>query len=284
MLSIKGLKGINSKKINKVTDCLNSLISFKDENGYPKPIITGYNWFDNLIKLDRIVTFSHIHESEDYKVEMMRDLVKLGYSQKKLLNCFRKKEGIFIWDPDFIIRENGEILPGLRIFDLRTREDIELKEYLFPLVDYPKFQNGYGQLVAEDKGWEFNHKFKSKKELLALIKLFLQKSGFHIYDINNRIILESTEEINKRNPWSGAYKTPVLLLGENALKFQEELPDFVPATKIALKEKNNEISFVIQAKLDLLRDTTQYQDLINYGFGEEVCLANKPFIKAYINK
>ena len=108
--------------------------------------------------------------------------------------------------------------------------------------------------------------------------MFLKKSGEHIYNEEGEIIPETDEERELRAPWKDAYETPVLLLGESALRYTDELPHFVPATKIALKESSNEISFVIHKNLEQLKNLPHYEQLLCLGFEEEICLGNKPFI------
>lgn len=121
--------------------------------------------------------------------------------------------------------------------------------------------------------------FNGKKDLLTLVDLFLRKSGKHIYDAQGNIIKETDEEQKSRAPWSDAYKVPVLILGKNALRYARRLPEFVPAAKFSLKENDNEISFIIHKNLEYLKSLDYYNSLLKFGFVEEECLGNKPFIK-----
>lgn len=149
---------------------------------------------------DRIVTFANIHESEDYKQDMLNDLEREGYSPQQVLDKIRGKGGAFRWKLKYKIRkDDGETLPGLRIKDLRTNNYIDLSKYHKPLIDYPEFRNSEGYLIAEDEGWELNLPFKDKLELLKLTSLFLEKSGEYIYDLDGNEIEESEEEKEKEN-------------------------------------------------------------------------------------
>ena len=119
---------------------------------------------------------------------------------------------------------------------------------------------------------------------MTSIQLLLRKSGKYLYDREGNIIKETTNQKRRRRPWPDAYVLPVLLLGEKALRYAHELPEFIPATKISLEENNNEISFIIHKKLEFLRALRQYESLKKLGFKETVCLANKPFIVYYVDK
>ena len=72
--------------------CLNDLLKYRDETGKLSPIITGYNGYVQVPATDRAITFSHIHEDENYRSAMFSDLEKLGYSQE------------FIQEADFLIK------------------------------------------------------------------------------------------------------------------------------------------------------------------------------------
>ena len=151
-----------------------------------------------------------------------------------------------------------------------------------PLKEYKQFTNA--DLLGENYGWELNMPFNSEGELIKLVDLFLRKSGDHIYDKNGVIIEEIDKEKSLRAPWRDAYETPVLILGEIALKYANKLPHFIPATKIILRENFNEISFIINKNLGLLRNLPHYEQLKRMGFNEELCLGNKPFIIGYVDK
>lgn len=97
----------------------------------------------------------------------------------------------------------------------------------------------------------------------------------------NLFLGKSKYKISKYDPynsWTDAYQTPVLLLGENALEYNNELSDFIPATKFCLIKNDNELSFVIHKNLDILKDSIYYNLILNLGFVEEICLGNRRFI------
>lgn len=243
------------------------------------PVITGYNLFKTIPKSDSIVTFSNVHESKDYKEDMILDLEKIGYSPLVVLSYLREKMGICLHDLKFRIRgDDGQVLPGLRIKDTRTMKYLNLHNYYLPLVNYPEFETAEGYLVGEDFGWELDLPFSNKEELMKLVALFLNKSGEFIYD-SNGMVLRIAE-----CHWRDAWQTPVLLLGATASIYQSELPSFIPVTKLGLKENGNEISFIVHKNLELLRSLPHYKELVSLGCLEELCLANSPFVKRYIDK
>ena|GEM_PF-4014096 len=280
MIFIKDLTGIYENKRKEVIACLDELLTYRDAKGLLIPVISGYNWYLKLAESDRVITFSNIHETEAYKEDMLRDLEELGYNSQAVLKQIREKAGAFIHDLEFRIRDDeGNLLPGLRIKDTRTGDYICLEKYSEPLINYPEFQDADGCLTDEDQGWELDMPFKGEKELMDLVDLFLRKSGKHIYDAQGNIIRETDEDQEFRAPWSDAYKVPVLLLGEIALRYVDRLPQFIPATKFSLKENGNEISFIIHKNLEYLKSLNHYKRLLRAGFMEEECLGNKPFIK-----
>ncbi len=285
MIEIDDLTGISENKRKQAIECLDDLLTFKDSEGELSPIITRYNWYTVLSKSDSIVTFSNIHETEDYKRDMIRDLKILGYDDTTILMNIREKAAIFLWEIYFNIRDDkNKILPGLKVKDSMTKQYFDLVPFEKPLEEYKQFSEAKWYLIAENHGWELDMAFNNKKELLDLVNLFLRKSGRFVYDEEGNIIVETEEERTTRSPWTDAYETPVLLFGETALKYLDELPHFIQATKIVLKENSNEISFVIHRNLDQLRDLPHYEQLLKLGFKEEACLGNKPFIAEYIDK
>lgn len=285
MIEIEDLTGIPESKRRQAIECLDDLLTFRDSQGELSPVISGYNWYLTLSASDSVITFSNIHGTEDYKKDMITDLEKLGYPPQTILNCIRKKAGTFLHELKFVIRDNkGNLLPGLRVKDLRIGDYLDLNKYSKPLINYPEFKDAEGCLIDEDQGWELDMPFYNKKELMSLVNLFLNKSGKYIYDNGGRIIEEIEEQLQKRSPWADVYDTPVLLLGKSALNYADELPHFIPAIKMALKENSNEISFVIHKNLEQLRNLCHYKQLLRLRFNEEECLGNKSFISEYVDK
>ena len=278
MIKIDDLTGISEAKRKQAIECLDDLLTFKDSQGRLSPVITGYNWYVTLPKSDSIITFSNIHETEAYKSAMISDLEKLNYKSKTILGYIREKAGAFLHDLEFRIRDDEEnLLPGLRIKDIRTGKYLDLEKFSEPLINYSQFKDAKGYLIDEDQGWELDIPFNNKKELMDLVSLFLKKSGKDIYDERGEMIKETDEERKLRSPWADAYETPVLLLGETALRYASELPHFTSITKISLRKNSNEISFVIHKNLEQLKNLLHYKQLVHLGFSEEHCLGNKPF-------
>ncbi len=280
MVGIEDLIGISEDKRKEIFRCLDDLMTFKNSSSKLAPVISGYNWYHKIVGPNRIITFSHIHETEAYKQDMLKDLVKLGYDSNTILEYVRDKAGTLLWNLRYKIRDDrGNVLQGLKIRDIRTGEYIDLNEYVKPLSKYREFRGSKGCLIAEDQGWQLDTPFRNKNELLSLVNLFLKKSGEHTYDKNGAEIPESEEERMLRAPWTDAYEAPVLIIGEGALMYSEELPQFNKATKMCLIENNNEISFIVHKKLEFLKNLSHYEKLRMLGFNEELCLGNKPFLE-----
>lgn len=266
MIKIEDLTGIPKWKRKRAIECLDDLLTFKDNKGYISPIITGYNWYAKIPQSNRIVTFSHIHETEEYRRAMFLDLEKVGYQKIGMEKCIRKKGGAFLWELDFQIRgEKGKLYPRLKIKDKETGRNLNLLKY--PENTLENYPNLDGRLIGEDYGWELDLPFKDKKELMNIVELFIKKSD------------KGNEE-----SWPGAYRVPLLLLGQKALDYKNDLPDFCKAMKISLKENENEICFVINKNFLRLSKLDNYSKLIKLGFKEELCLANNTFIRAYVDK
>lgn len=278
MVHIDDLTGINERKRNDAINCLESLLSFKDEKGNLTPIISGYNFYPTLPQSKSIITFSNMHETERYKEYMLEDLEKIGYDSKILIDLIRQKRGVFFWYPNYRIRNDSGVVLNINIKDLRNGKYIQLEKYGSALIKHEEFLYSKGYLLAEGQGWELNLPFKNKEELKCLSNLFLIKAGLHIYDENGVEIQESVEEKLLRAHWPDAYETPVLIIGKSAMDYAKELPHFDIAIKIALIENNNEISFIIHKKIDFLKQMHHYPQLQELGFTEEECLCNKPFL------
>ncbi len=193
---------------------------------------------------------------------MLNDLESLHYSRQTIMHYIRNRGTRHLWDPGYQIRDEiGNLLP-LRIQDKKTGKYINLHRYMEPLSRYPEFRRSRGSLINEDvNGWELDMPFQNESELRILIDLFLRKSR------------------RGKESWPGAYSVPVLLIGESALEYASSLPQFEEVIKVNLSEGNNEISFIVHKKLENLRHSPFYEKLKNFGFIEELCLANKRFIK-----
>ncbi len=279
MITIEDLTGIQEGKRKEIVSYLDDLISLKDARGDLSPIISGYNCYNKLPIANRVTTFSNIHRTEIYKQDMLRDLARLGYDARLVLEHIRDKTGALLWDTSYNIRDHlGNILPGLRIRDLRTGRYLDLRKYLKNLCEYSEFSEERGSLVAEDPGWQLDMPFSNKIELMILADLFLKKSGEHVYDKRGIVLPETEEEKMARSPWTDSYRSPVLIVGEGALSFLNELPHFDTATRISLIENGNEISFIIHRMFDILKGLPHYATLKKLGFKEEVCLGNKSFL------
>ena len=276
MVTINDLIGIPENKRKEIITCLDDLLIPKSGKN---SIIKGYNWYTEIPNTNRIITFSNIHETETYKEDMLKDLEKIGYDPKELKRFIRNKGGAFLHGLKFRIHDdNGKALHGLKIKNVKTGNYLDLTKFSKPLINYLEFKDGETPLIAEDNGWEIDLPFKDKEELMKLISLFLRKAGLKSYSLLGEEI--KTEE----NAWRDAYETPVLLLGEKALNYKTELPSFIQATKMYLKENSNEISFVINKNLELLKNLSNYSELMKFGFREEKCLGNKSFIVQYVDK
>lgn len=285
MVSIDDLTGIPEDKRREASKCLESLLLFQDEKGKIAPIITGYNWYTSVPEFDRIVTLSHIHETEVYKFAMVKSLQTLGYKRDSILRCIRSKTGAFLPESDFIFTDDkGNLLSGLGIKDTRIGRHITASTFnsLQEIIAY--LQSAKEYLILEDSGWELDMPFHNREELVNLTNRFLRKYSGYFYDKEGSIINETSRQKERRKPWPDAYKTPVLLLGSEALKYAKDIPHFIQALKISLIENNNEISFVIHKNMKILRYLPHYQQLKKLGFREEPCLANKPFILRYVDK
>ncbi len=282
MVEIGDLKGIPENKKREAVECLDDLLTYKDGQGNLSPVIAGYNWYTTTAKTDRVVTFSHIHGTEDYKLAMSKDLIAIGYDTETISKSIREKSGAFLWTPDFNIRDRGgKLLTGLRIKDLTKRKYLDLDAFSGLTLDYSQIDN-LDCLIGEEDGWQLDVPFGDKDELIRLAALFLRKSGFYIYDEKGCKIPETREE-SIRRAWPDAYKTPVLVFGESSIRFVSDLPNFEQATKICLTENGNEISFIVHKNLEPLRSLSHYERLTRFGFKEEKGLANRVFVE-YIDE
>lgn len=285
MVNFEDLTGIEEAKRRKIIECLDSLLTFQEPSGLIHPIITGYNCYNTLPCVNQIVTFIHMQESELYKEDMIRDLISQGYNLNQIQDWIRSRITAHVWGHKFKTkREDGTPYKGLRIRDFGTGLYLKLQDLPSPLSIDTCFDDPQKILLAENECWQLDIPFRNKKELLRLVELFLQKSGEYVYTSEGNRILETKEERNLRNPWRDSYETPVLLLGNLALQYEKDLPSFAKATKLALYERNNEISFIINKNLGRLKELPQFEYLLNKGFEEEFCLGNKPFIIKYVDQ
>lgn len=276
-MRLETLTGIDPQKRKTIIASLDSLLM--------SSIITGYNWYNAVPRTNRVVTFSHLHQTEAYKKAMLNDLVALGYSKRRILGNIREKSSAFLHEPHFSIRdEKGNLFPSLRILDVRTGQYIDLEKYRQPLIKYPEFEGADFMLRREDAGWQLDMPFSTKAELFQLVGLFTQKSAASLYDDQGQKIQETPGQKRRRGPWPGAYEVPVLILGAKAMRYVEELCGFHRAKKLTLIENRNEISFIIHEKYELLKQRMEFARLDEFGFFEEDCLGNTLFIKQYIDR
>lgn len=247
---------LKSTKVESVREVLDDLLK--------KRTISGYNWYNQVLSNDRVVTFAHMHETERYHSDMCADMKNLGYSKKCIDRNTRQKHGCYRWDADFVFKdEQGIIFPNLRIRDF-SGNYLNLNEYKENNLAKSGIQEKV--LIGENKGWELDLEFRSKKRFLKVVNLFLKMSS------------------NKNSEhWSGAYSVPVLIIGEKGIKYAQELPDFVKVKKVGLIENQNEISFVIHQQFEELEKMTNFEQLLKFGFKIEPCIGNKEFIDSYVN-
>ena len=279
MITLDDLTGIDEKSKREAVEVLDDLMAYKLP-GTQRSVISGYNWYGSALQSDSRVTFSNIHESEDYKAAMIEDLKKLDYRRRYIAERIREKGGTFFWNPEYSTRNNkDEILGGLTIKNLKTGRCVDLRKYRKPLNEYKRFKNSKGRLIAEGYGWEIDIPFRKKERLIRLVDLFLRKAGLFIHNEDGKRLRESVQEKKLRAPWPDAYRDPVLLIGEIALKYLDQFPEFDETYRLSLVRNNNEISFVIHKNLDFLRNLPHYENLCRLGFSEQRCLANKPFLK-----
>lgn len=270
MVSIDDLTGIPKDKRKEIVRCLDDLLSYRTEQGKLLPVITGFNFYNRPSSCERMITFSHIHESKEYKQDMLNDLKTIGYDRNYVIRHVRNKGSRFLWNPAYNFRKKGgKIFPRLKIKDLRDNTYIDLEIYENNLIDHPNFRKSRGYLIAENCGWELNLPFNNKKELLELTSLFLSMS--QVSSKHNII------------SWRDAYKVPVIILGNDALKYVIDLKGFDKVIRFYFIENQNEINFIIDQKLKILKNLNHYDALMKIGFREEICLANKAFIED-INK
>jgi len=277
MVTIEDLTGIPEAERNVIIKYLDFLLGAGGKDVF-SPIISSYNIFNQLLKTDSVITLSNIHETPDYEEDMLNDLVALGYPSEPVISNKRDKLAFFLWKHFYRTRDNKGDMLDLKLKNSMDNQIIPLEKYPLPLENYPGLDILRDSLVAEADGLEFNIEFKNKKDLLQITQLFTRKSGTKIYDSQGDEIYESQDEIAKRKPWRDAYETPMLIIGEGAVKYYKELPQFEKAMKIELLEGENEISFIIHNKLEILRALPCYPILKKLGFCEIPCLANKPFL------
>ncbi len=109
IIPLTALPNIDAEKSRRAQAVLDDLL-------VTSKTISGYNWYTSVPTSSRIVTFSHMHESDDYRKEMRQDLAHLGYTPEDIERRIRIKFSTFLWGPDFIFRnEKGELLTNLRI-------------------------------------------------------------------------------------------------------------------------------------------------------------------------
>ncbi len=265
MLTLGDLGGIPEEKKQDVRLALERLLAFRT-HGQLKPIITGYGWLDRPASSDRVVTFSHSHETEAYKQAMLEDLANAGLGDAT--DKIRNKGSAYLWKPQFRHRdERGRVLPGKIIKDLETGEMVDLRKYKLPLSRYAKFKNSFGRLVCEDGlEWQIDVPFKTKAELLQLSALFVRGA----YGAGG---------------WPAPYDLPLIIIGRAARKYLNDARinnNFSLATRFYLVCGENEINFIIGKALQRLEGSNEHGVLKESGFRKEACLVNTQF-KNYIN-
>lgn len=263
MVTLEDLVGIRERK--RAISCLNAILRFRGEDGKLSPIITGYNGYVQIPNENGVITFSHIHQEENYKSAIIADLQKRGYSEKEIISNIRAKTGAFLLKKGFLIKDShGMPYSESVIKYLDTDEVFDVAKYPHSTLEDSELE---GKLYNQNSGWELNFPFRNQEELVKFVEIFIQKAS------------------KKNNShWPGAYETPVLLLGERALEWQDRFPRFIPATKIGLIQGNNELSFIIHKNLSKLKTLHYYTELLYLGFKESFCLGNKEFIIKYIDE
>ena len=269
----------------KVINILESLL--KGNNSSLEKVISGYNHFPECIDLKNynILTFSHMHETKTYLSAVMEELKSLEYFNSMVLKK-RDKYGFFRWEPGFKFRDdNGKVYSVIKIKDMITGKYLNLESLEGSTLKEAGFsEEQIKNLTCENKGWEMNMASDNEKNIIKLTNLFVKKSSIDKFDDNGNITIETEEEKALRCPWPDAYEIPVLIVGGEIEKIRERIKGFVPVKLFKHQSKGGEYSFIIDEKYSLLKKLKEFDRIFELGFKEEVCLANIPFIKRYVNE
>ncbi|MBS3159800.1 hypothetical protein J4436_03350 [Candidatus Woesearchaeota archaeon] len=83
---------------------------YKDNFRHSRPVISGVNWFLEHSLTNSVITFSNIHESDQYKRDVFNDLQSSGYSVQELEKNLRVKNGFFLSPFSKLARFSGGII------------------------------------------------------------------------------------------------------------------------------------------------------------------------------
>lgn len=227
--------------------------------------ITGYNWYDSAFSTDSSISISHMQEDDDYKSAMITDLDSLSQYPKSVEEHIRSRgTAYFPHQPNFVVTH------GLRLKRASSGAYLDLES--FPIGSTLEGTHEFGALEncligEQSMGWEINMPFYEKTGLFSLLDLIVEKSV-----------------LDNENCWPMAHRIPVILIGKEAFRYLPELEFFSRATKVVYTQANNEVSFVTGRNIDNLRGTQEFSKLLNIGFKEEPCLANKLFINKFVDE
>jgi len=267
---------LNINGIKKIIICLNELC-------LDQKLITGYNGYFELPKEDTILLcLSNIYEGKNYEKDMIDGLKTINYNLENINDYIREKIGFYEWMNGWIlIDDETKKVKNVNIKKVGSKNYIDLEEFVNKFGNYLHNSTDYNKkdrYVADDKNLEINLPVNDEISLKKLVKLFVEN-----YSINKFNCLG--EEIGDIEcHWKGAWEIPVLLIGGDVSKYENDFPCFRKVAKILKKENGNEISFIIHEKFEKLRNSSYFYDLIDLGFKYEYCLANNPFILEYIDK
>lgn len=271
---------------DKCIDILDKLLT--GSNSSDEQIISGYNYYPKIAYFEncKILTFSNMHETQDYFAFMMRDLLAYGYPNDGVLMQLRDKYGVYRWELDFNFRnDEGEVYPDLKIKNIKSGKYIDLIQIIPTTLE----EAGYAKkeaknLIGENKGWEINIGCDKIEDIIEIANLFTKKAYKFPFNKYGIFLPETEEEKDIRKPWADAYETPVLIIGGDIVQIKDKISSFIPAKLIRWQKENAELNFIVNNAFEKLKNLSEYQDLINLGFKEEDCLANLPFILQYVDQ
>jgi len=180
-------------------------------------------------------------------------------------------------ESDWSIRKDGKLQSKLKIRKFGTDDYINLKKLNKEINSLSDIFEDDIKFIAEDKSSEINISVDNIKSLTYLVDLFMKKASIFLFNDKGENI-----GINKYN-WREAWNIPVLLIGGNILNYESYFPQFTKASKFLKRENGNELSFIIHNKIKELKESSYLDKLINFGFEQEFCLANKSFILKYVD-
>ena len=244
-------------------------------------LITGVNFFEEIIQLDACFPFSYVHHSEEHGQEMLARIAQRR-RLRPIVETYRRrmKKALYFWDSEWEIQK-GEKSQGIEFFALQYWEKIP-DEVIQQVQKIGDAYQGSETIVALDGGYELHFRIDSLSQLLGLINLMRKHASHYLLDKTGNLVCgaEGRKRDNLQR-FTESYRVPVIIFRDRYGIFQKPIPGFGKVVKISLQRGQEELTFYVDQFYSTLHESKEFREIheaFRMDLSEEPVFANTLFL------